>query len=192
MVKMGLQIKFNSVKNKQSWLTKCRLSVIVSHRQSKCPQHGLQLINGLYKNPGQMWPCRKIIFSFHPFPLSSWRGTHSPIVYRDLNFTPFQCWNSKSIVQLVKGLSLSGLYFRALMTVVSTTKATAHTMNPTDKCRGISKREGMFHLWVSQIVNIAILGQKATVQGPVGGCQGQQLRGKRVYVSGYRQLGPHM
>lgn len=78
------------------------------------------------------------------------------------------------------------------MTVASTAKATARIRNLTDKCRGISSRKGMLHLCISQIASIALLGPKATVQGPVAGCQGQQFRGKRVYVSGYKQLGPHM
>lgn len=78
------------------------------------------------------------------------------------------------------------------MTVASTTKATAHIRNLTGKCRGISSRMGMLHLCISQIASIAVLGPKATVQGPVGGCQGQQLTGKRVYASGYKQLCPHM
>lgn len=50
----------------------------------------------------------------------------------------------------------------------------------------------MLHLCISRITGIARPGPEATVQQPVAGCQGQQLRGKGVYVSGYRQLGPHM
>lgn len=79
-------------------------------------------------------------------------------------------------------------HFQALMTVGRTTKVTAHTRNLTAKCRGISSRKGMLHLWVCWIAWITLLSPKATVQGSVAECQGQRLGGIRVYISGYRQL----
>lgn len=105
------------------------------------------------------------------------------IVRRSHSFKPDLKENNNKTNQMTVGVSLSGQHFRALTTVASTTTAKPHTTNLTDKCRGISSRAGMLHLWGFWIACIAQRGPKATVQGSVAGCQGQRLGGMRVYVT---------